>query len=346
MTNKKKKMSRNTIRWGLLLIFILLINFIPLPYYFTMPGEAKVLSEVIEVEDGYDYEGTFMLTTIRMGKANIVNYIWAQFDDDRELMPEKQVRPQGESDEEYRHRQLMIMDKSQENAIIVAYDRAGKYTYYENQGVIVTSIIPGMDADEKLKVGDRIVKVGDVEVLETEQLLDILGEYEIGEFVPLTVERDGETVNVSVEVLPFPKEIGEGKGIGIANPMTERYLKMDPEVHIDTAEIGGPSAGLMFALEIYNQLVEEDITKGYHIAGTGTIDVEGKVGRIGGVHQKVVAAHEAGAEIFFAPNENGAANSNYEIAKQKAKEIGTAMEVVPVDTFEDALNYLKSLPKK
>ena len=99
----------------------------------------------------------------------------------------------------------------------------------------------------------------------------------------------------------------------------------------------------MFSLEIYNQLVKEDMTKGYTIAGTGTIDEEGHVGAIGGIDQKIVAASESGADIFFAPNENGAVGSNYEVALATAEDIGTSMKVVPVDTMEDALNYLKSL---
>lgn len=72
---------------------------------------------------------------------------------------------------------------------------------------------------------------------------------------------------------------------------------------INSHEIGAPSAGLMFTLEIYNQLVEEDLTKGHEIAGTGTINEKGEVGPIGGINQKVVVASDAGAEVFFAPNE-------------------------------------------
>ena len=80
---------------------------------------------------------------------------------------------------------------------------------------------------------------------------------------------------------------------------------MTPKVTVKTDEIGGPSAGFMFSLEIYNQLTEEDLTKGYQIAGTGTIDADGTVGPIGGIEQKIVAADKAGAEFFFAPNEKG-----------------------------------------
>ncbi|WP_416151058.1 SepM family pheromone-processing serine protease [Salipaludibacillus sp. HK11] len=333
-------------KWVILFSVLIAINFIELPYYFTVPGDAKVLSDVIEVEDRYDYEGSLMLTTIRMGKANTVNYLWSMLSDQRELIAEDQIRPEGETDEQYNHRQMMMMTSSQELAVIVAYDYAGKEAYFENYGVLVTSIIPDMDAEGKLEIGDRIVEIDGTEVLEVDPLLTILGEYDINDKVEITYERDGEREQATIMIMPFPEEIdpeGDRGGVGIANPVADRELIFEPDVQINTAEIGGPSAGLMFSLEIYNQLTEEDITKGYNIAGTGSIDQDGNVGRIGGVNQKIYASEEAGAEIFFAPNEEGVEGSNYQDALSTAESLGTDMEIVPIDTFVDAINYLDSL---
>ena len=102
----------------------------------------------------------------------------------------------------------------------------------------------------------------------------------------------------------------------------------------------------MFSLEIYNQLTKGDLTKGYQIAGTGTMDEAGKVGPIGGIGQKIVAADKSGADIFFAPNENGSTRSNYQDALIAAKDIDTKMKIVPVDSFEQAVEYLEQLKKK
>ena len=126
----------------------------------------------------------------------------------------------------------------------------------------------------------------------------------------------------------------------------DKEIDVEPDVRVQSEEIGGPSAGLMFSLEIYNQLTKEDLTKGYEIAGTGTITPEGIVGRIGGIQQKVVAADKAGAEIFFAPFEKGAKGSNYEEAMIAADDINTKMKIVPVDTFDDAVSYLEKLKEK
>ncbi|SES39810.1 SepM family pheromone-processing serine protease [Salipaludibacillus aurantiacus] len=346
MNDRQHRNNKSWVKWVVLFAILIAVNFIQLPYYFTVPGEAKVLTEVIEVEDGNEYEGTFMLTTIRMGKANIVNYTWSLFSDRRELIPEEQIRPEGETDEQYHHRQMMMMTGSQELAVLVAYNHAGEEAYFENYGVLVTSIIPDMDAEGKLEVGDKIVAIDGEEVLEVNTLFDILGEYEIGDEVPITYEREEETDTVTIEVQSFPEEIdpeGERGGIGIANPVTDRELIKNPEVLIDTDQIGGPSAGLMFTLEIYNQLIEEDITHGFEVAGSGAIDEDGNVGRIGGIKQKVYASHEAGADIFFAPDEEGIEGTNYQIAVEAAEQLGTDMEIVPVSHFEDALNYLESL---
>lgn len=99
-------------------------------------------------------------------------------------------------------------------------------------------------------------------------------------------------------------------------------------------------------MEVYDQLVDEDITKGYQIVATGEIDYDGNVHPIGGIDKKVVAADDAGADIFLAPNEGGKEGSNYEVAKQTAEDIETDMKVIPIDEFQDAVDYLEGLPVK
>ena len=129
--------------------------------------------------------------------------------------------------------------------------------------------------------------------------------------------------------------------------MTDQDVEVERDVRIKSGKIGGPSAGLMFALEMYDKLVDEDMTKGYNIAGTGEIDFEGNVLRIGGVDKKVVAADRNDIDIFFVPNENGRSDSNYVEAKETAEKIKSDMEIVPVDTFDDAIEFLENLePKK
>ncbi|WP_084034679.1 SepM family pheromone-processing serine protease [Anaerobacillus alkalilacustris] len=336
-------------RWIIILFFILFLNLYHLPYYFSKPGDANVLNTIIEVEGGYEDEGTFMLTTVRMGKANIVNYLWAQISDTRELIHEEFILRSGETDQEYHQRQILMMSSSQDIATIVAYQKAGKEAYFQNYGVLVTGMIEDMPAYALLELGDLIVAVNDTEVKTVDELLAQLGDQEQNNKVSLTIIRDEQKSVVELFVTSFPEEVdptGKRLGIGITSPITKRELIISPNVTIDTKKIGGPSAGLMFSLEIYNQLVEEDLTKGYNIAGTGTINEEGEVGRIGGVKQKVIAAERVGADFFFAPNEFNSTTSNYQEALEASELINGKMEIVPIDSFEDAITFLENLDPK
>ena len=324
-------------------VVALLVNFIRLPLYVTYPGEAEALDRMISVEDGYADDGDFMLTTIRIGKANLVQTIWASLSEYQYLLPENHVQAEWENDEEYFQRQLQMMDHSQQSALIVAYRMTNKPLTVTNEGVIVSGLIPGMPAGSKLEVGDVIKKVDGQAVGTAEALLQLIEQKEQGDVIDLVIERQGDEKKVSLTVAPFPESYrsdgGKKAGIGIVGPVTKRSIETNPPVTFHTDGIGGPSAGLMFALEIYNQLTETDLTKGYAIAGTGEINEDGSVGAIGGIKQKVVAANRAGADMFFAP----VAGGNAEEAKEAASDIRTDMEIVPVETFRDAVEYLKGL---
>ncbi|MFE8703650.1 SepM family pheromone-processing serine protease [Cytobacillus sp. FJAT-54145] len=341
-------MSKRLIFRSLILIFAILLfisSFITLPYYVSKPGMAKELAPIIEVENGYEEDGSFMLTTIRMGKPNIYTYVMAKMSEYQEIYPESAIRREEESEEEYSVRQLHLMSSSKTYAIEVAYKKAGIPVNYHYKGVYVLSIMEGMPADGKLLPGDRIFKVDGIEFKSSNEFIEYVSVKQPGDKISLTFERKNKVEEVSIEVKPFSNDVNKvGVGISLVD---DKDVVVEPEVNIDTSDIGGPSAGFMFSLEIYNQLIEEDITRGYEIAGTGTISPDGTVGRIGGIEQKIIAADKVGADIFFAPNEEGAEDSNYKAAVKTAEDIGTNMKIVPVDTFEEAIQFLKNLtPEK
>ncbi|MBA2870696.1 PDZ domain-containing protein [Anoxybacillus calidus] len=322
-------------------IMAVLLTFIKLPYYVTMPGTAQKLDPLVHVKGGDQDDGDFMLTTIRMGRANVISYALAKVRKYYDLYPVEAIKQQGESDEEYTLRQLHMMENSKQTAIAVAYEKAGKPITYKFLGVYVIRVLPDMPASQYLRPGDRIVAVDEKKLQSAEQFIEYVGQKAKGETVKITFERKGKKKTVQLALKPFP-ENPKRVGIGISL-VTDSEIVTNPSVEIKSEEIGGPSAGLMFSLEIYDQLVEEDITKGYTIAGTGTINEKGEVGPIGGISQKIIAADKAGADIFFAPNEKGAEDSNYQEALKTAKDIGTKMKIVPIDTFDDALRYLQTL---
>ncbi|WP_079529738.1 SepM family pheromone-processing serine protease [Halobacillus hunanensis] len=329
------------------IITILIVAFLGayrLPYYIYKPGSADALDPFVEVASGYSSEGDMHLVTVRGGQATPIQWLVAKVRPFYQVHPLDEIRPEGISEEEYFHAQLRMMESSQEAAKVVAYQAADKNIDINYEGVYVVNVLKGMPAADHLKAGDEIIQVDGEKINESTELVEYVDGFSEGETVSLTIKRNGEKLTKEIELATFP-ENPDKAGVGISL-VTDRTVEVDPEVKIKSGEIGGPSAGMMFSLEIYDQLTKQDLTKGYEIAGTGEINYEGQVGRIGGIGKKVVAADEDDCDIFFAPNEEGREGSNYEMAKKAAEEIGTDMKIVPVDTFQDALNYLKDLEPK
>ena len=266
-----------------LFVAIILIwgMFYSLPYYVSKPGMAKELGPIITVDGGEKDEGNFMLTTVRMGRANIYSYLEAKTRKYEELYPLDMILNKKETEEEYNTRQLHLMAGSKLNAIEVAYHKAGLPVKYKYKGIYVMQVIPDMPADGKLSAGDRIFKVDGKQLPSSEKFIDYVSKKKAGDKVKLTYQRNKSTNTVTLELQPF-KEDPQKVGIGISL-VDDKEIVVKPKVKVKTDEIGGPSAGFMFSLEIYNQLTEGDLTKGYQIAGTGTIDGDGTVGPIGGI---------------------------------------------------------------
>jgi len=333
---------------GIFVIIFGFLNFYTLPYYITKPGMAKELDTVIEVMNGDEADGKFMLTTVWVAKANILGYLLAQFNEFHKIDPIENIRSEDETDEEYNVRQMYLMENSQENALQVAFRYANKPINIKYKGVYVLKVFEGYPAYEVLKAGDRIVSIDNQEFETQNDFINYIQSKKEGDSILVTYYRGDKKFENSITLKLLPqtdKDEPAKPGIGISL-VEDKELETNPKVVIDSRDIGGPSAGLMFTLEIYNQLTEGDLTKGYRIAGTGTIDPEGNVGPIGGIDLKIVAADKEGAEIFFAPNEKGDPNSDYQNALKTAKKINSKMKIVPVDTFEDALKFLENLEPK
>lgn len=328
----------------LIAVAFLVSSFYTLPYYVTKPGMAKELEPIIEVEGGSDESGSFMLTTVVMGQANIYTYLLAKVSKYQEIYPLNAIRAEEETDEEYKVRQLHSMTTSKLAAIEVAYKKAKLPISFQYKGVYVLSVMEDMPAMGKLEPGDRIFKVDDIEFQSSNEFIEYVSKKQAGDEILLQFERDGKEKSATLPLKTFAQDDTKvGVGIGLVD---DKEIDVNPEVTVETSDIGGPSAGLMFSLEIYNQLIEEDLTRGYRIAGTGTLDSEGKVGPIGGIEQKVIAADKANAEYFLAPNEDSADDSNYLAAVKTAKEIDTSMKIIPINTFEEAVSFLENLETK
>ena len=347
----KKKISI----YAVLLVVICFLMLYRLDAYIMKPGSAYDVSKFVTVENDYtENKGSMSLMTVAMQQATPFSYLWAKTQKYQKLMDINQVRNPLEDEEEYNVRQLKLMSDSQFNAKYIAFQKAGLQTTIHFDGVFVLNVLDGGASDGLLKAGDEIIEVDGQKVSNQQMLVDLLKPKELGDkatvkFIRNKIEQE---VTITLKEIPRAEEKRAGLGISYAE---SKSIETNPKVTMKTEDIGGPSAGLMFTLEILDQLLEEDLTKGYAVAGTGEMLVDGSVGRIGGIDYKVIAADKDDMEIFFAPDDEISPElkakypeleSNYATAVKTAKEIGTKMKIVPVKTVDDAIKYLKQLQPK
>jgi len=314
---------------------------ITVPYYTLSPGPVYDTSDFIEVEDGYtSEEGELFFLTVSLKEANIFEYAAGRLDERVNIRERDVIRPTGVSPEDLRRESLDAMEQSKQDATFVALTTLGYEVTFIGTGALVIETIPEAAADGVLMPGDIIIEMDGRQVAFRSDIIDELGGLKIGDDVTFVVERPVEDTSDEVENEDLELTLGphvddpEKPMIGVLLGNNDPIVEFPVEVVIDSQNIGGPSAGLMFTLEIMDQLTEDEITKGNRIAGTGTIRRDGTVGSIGGVQQKVYGAIDAGAIAVLIPA------GNFDDAVVAA---GDDIEVVRVETIDDAVAFLESL---
>jgi PDZ domain-containing protein len=303
---------------------------IELPYLAWSAGPVSDASDGIVVEDAavYPPDGELLMLTVVSQDVNIFETVIAEVDPTVDLVRKRAVQREGESDEEYRNRVLQQMDDSNYKAIAVAMDYLG----YEMvpTAVVVSSVADGVSAADLLQPGDIVVEVNGVTTTSVDDFAPALEGFEIGDTIDMTVERNGSRIDLQVELAEREDDPGAPM-IGI----TLGQLAEPPfPISIESGDVGGPSAGMMHTIAIIDTLTPGELTKGHVVAGTGTIQLDGTVGNIGGVRQKVVGAEAAGAEYIMVPQ------GNYESALTAERD---HIEIIPVSTLDDAITFLDSL---
>ncbi len=220
-----------------------------------------------------------------------------------------------------------MMTSSQDDAVAASLRELG---YTIKPAVEIYNVEKGLPADGKLKVRDRILAIDGTKVNSPGQVVDLVGKADVGEPITFDLLRDRKKVTVKVA----PALVDKRKRVGIL-PGAGYTFPFDVSINIDP-RIGGPSAGLMFSLAIYDTLTKGSLTGGRNIAGTGTITDTGEVGSIGGIQQKIPAVRDAGAELFLVPSDNcdealGAENGD--------------VRLVRVKTLKDAISSIKTWVK-
>ncbi len=300
-------------RAGLLALCLLAVlwgtaAFVPLPYVTYYPGPTVDIlgtsdgDETVQVTgaEAYYDDGELRMTTVYVSQpeddVTLPELLRAYFDPDAAVWPRSSIYAPDETDESSDVESSVAMLSSQDTAIAAALTELGE----EFDPVVeILNVTPGLPAEGKLEVRDILLEVGGTDVTEAQDVVDAVDRAEAGESIPFVVRRGDRRVSVQVT----PREDSEGNlrvgitpGVGFDFPF---------RVSVNIADnIGGPSAGLMMSLAIFDTLTPGSMTDGADIAGTGTITPTGEVGPIGGIQQKIAAARDAGAELFLVPAGN------------------------------------------
>lgn len=331
MWKKLTNFIRENYKFLLILLLIFAVFEVELPYKIYTPGGMVNLENRVKVENGYETKGKLGMAYVSMVRGSIPFLLLSYIIPDWDVVPVSELTLDNESFEERFEADKIATQQSIDAAIISSFTLAGKKIEVKKETVHVTYIDEQAKTD--LKVFDIVEKIDGKEIKNSEELRSIVESHQEHDTITLQIQRNGEEKEATAEVF-----LMEGiSKIGIQMTVTYEYEE-NPKASIKMkSSESGPSGGLMMALSLYNSLVEEDITKGKKIIGTGTIDVLGNVGEIGGIRYKLIGAVNKKADVFLVPKEN------YEEALEVKNEKNYDIKLISVSTLEEAIKELKNI---
>lgn len=321
----------------MLLALLVVAGLLPVPYVVLSPGPTfNTIGDVngvplVEISETttYPVTGNLDMTTIReegepRSPLTVYGALLAWVDPDRAVLPRELLYGEEETGEEVEQRNAVLFSTSQSNAVAAAMGALDKPVI---EDVVITAVVEGTPAFGVLDAGELILRVDGREVTRPEDVVAAVRAKPVGSSLDFTVDREGREADVQVVSAPKPDE-PDVPYVGITVGINYRA---EFPITFTLEDIGGPSAGMMFALAIVDKLTPEDLTAGGHVAGTGTIDPAGRVGAIGGIRQKLAGAKGAGATLFLMPDVH---------CEEARGHIPDGLTVVPVSTLDAALDAL------
>ncbi|WP_189215149.1 MULTISPECIES: YlbL family protein [Streptomyces] len=327
--------------------------FIPVPYAEMSPGPTvNTLGEhdgepVLQISghETYPTTGHLNMTTVRVTSAdyrmNLVEAVYGWLAHDNKVVPHDTLYPDGKTEEQSTQENAEEFSQSQESAKVAALK---SLDIPVQSWVIVQSVLKDSPAQGRLHAGDVIKSVDGTAVKAPGDVAELVTRHKVGEEVRFTIvpadeqaaaEKENRTASrtkdVTITTAASDDEGADRAVVGIAAGTDHTFPFT---IDIKLADVGGPSAGLMFALGIVDKLTEEDLTGGRFVAGTGTIDDDGTVGPIGGIEMKTVGARDKGAQYFLTPEDNCAS---------AARDVPDGLTLVKVGSLDDALGALEDI---
>ncbi|MEU8785681.1 PDZ domain-containing protein [Streptomyces sp. NPDC048637] len=326
---------------------------IPVPYSEMSPGPTvNTLGDhdgepVLQISrrNTYPTTGHLNMTTVRVTgpdyTMNLFEAVYGWLDHDNAVVPHKTLYPEGQTAEQADQENAEEFSQSQESAKAAALKQLHLPVAAQT---VVGSVVKDKPADGKLHAGDVIKAVDGTAVKQTGDVAKLVTRHKPGEKVAFTIipakeaaaaEKQGKKPGTGAKQITIAtQKADDGRAIVGIQAGVDHIFPFPIDVKL--ADVGGPSAGLMFALGIVDKLTPGDMTGGKFVAGTGTIDDTGKVGPIGGISMKTVGARDKGAEFFLTPKENCAA---------AAKDTPQGLTLVKVGTIGDAVKALEKIRK-
>lgn len=311
-----------------LYIFVFCFLTIKLPYYIEAPGGLINADERILTNDNYNLSGSLNMAYVTEIHATIPTFLWSKVRKDWNTKKEKDITAKNENIKDVEYRNKKMLKESNKIAELVAYKYSDIEYEIEKEKIFITYI--DEKAKTNLKIRDQIIKVDDTTIKNKNYLFSYIASKNIGDKVTFTTKDNTIKKATLIDIKGEPK---------VGAIITEDFkIKSEKKVKFKFKESeSGPSGGLILALTVYSKINQIDLTHGKKIAGTGTINIDGTVGEISGVKYKLIGAVKNKADVFLVPK-----GDNYKEAKKIKNERGYEIDIIPIETFEDALKYLNS----
>ena len=304
--------------------------------FLLLPDNPHALATLVKVKQARkDEKGGFYFVDVVERRATLSERYLPFLRRNATLVSQQEIGPSNISDKERARLDAAAMAQSKMIAEAVALRHLGYKVVIHLRGALVESTTPGSPASKKLRPGDRITAVDGAAALKNSRLSALISRHRIGERVRITFSRNGARRTVALRTIASPVEPHASMiGVLIGQAAT---VELPIKVAIDAGNVGGPSAGLAFALELTDKL-GPDIDRDYRVAATGELFLDGSVGQIGGVKQKVIGARRAGIEFMLVPVDGDNA--------KEARRYAGNMKIVPVTSFQQALHALATAERK
>lgn len=321
---------------ALLLTAAIVLYLVPSDDYILLPDPAHPVAPLVKVQGGHEPTdgGAIYFVDVFERRASMFESLFPWIHDGATLVPAKLIVPPGVSDKAVRQADLRAMTISQKVAAAVALRRLGYDVVAKPSGVIVAALDERSHAVGKLRPADLIVSVNSMRTPTISTLRKQLAKVKPGETIRLGISRGSERFTVDVKTIA--DATNKKRAIVGFAPEQAAEIKLPLKVQIDAGNVGGPSAGLAFALEVMEEL-GHDVDHGYRVAATGAIELNGAVTPIGGVKQKTYGVRKAKADVFLVPAGDNA---------REARRYAGGLRVIAVKSFPQALRALATLPPK